>query len=816
MRPVAGVVQRLFLTWLMSTLGLSSAWAQHPFVTHWDARYDGLVTLPVDVDRTGYDFVVLWGDGTFRLWKDGDNPASLTKVYDEPGIYEIRISGDFPSIKYLCPGESQGSVYDQLLRVDQWGDIEWDSMECAFGQARHVQIFATDSPDLSGVNSMAYMFAGARSMNDDLSQWDVSTITDMRGTFMGLSTVGGGMQFNGDISTWDVSNVTSMVDMFHAAAYFNSDISGWDVGSVTDMSRMFRSAYAFSRNLGSWDVSNVTNMDSMFENTGDSYNPNVGGWDVGNVTSMERMFLNSSAISIGVNRNLGNWNIGKVKSMRNMLDYAAMSVDNYDATLIGWASQSPHVQDNVEVGVLGLEYCTGRAARQHLILQHGWSFVGDEKTEDCPDAFITRWKTDNPGPSADNQVTLPIHPDENYNFEIFWGDGTSTHWKTGDNPALLTHTYDKPGTYFIHITGTFPRIYFNFSGDRQKIISVMSWGDIQWSSMEHAFAGAVNLDLFGSAGAPDLSDVTSTWSMFEGAASLTADLNHWDVSNIELMVAMFKDAYNFNGNISDWDVSNVVSMVNMFRQAFSFNADIRFWNTSKVGFMRGMFRGASAFNQNLAYWNVALVSDMEEMFLNASVFDQSLGGWNVGQVGSMSNMLRHSGMSVENYDATLTGWGSLPFAQLGVVLGANGLVYCEARDARQALIDLYFWDITGDEYCGETELEAPKLLQPSDGAGITTHLVRLEWMPTEHANAYRIQVARSVDSFADAMLDDTTRETDLVVSGLNADDKYMWRVQALADSGAESRWSQVWSFIVEKEEDGENDDPLFSDRFEYP
>ena len=40
--------------------------------------------------------------------------------------------------------------------------------------------------------------------------------------------------FNGDISQWNVSNVTDMSSMFYKSA-FNGDISNWDVSNVRDM-----------------------------------------------------------------------------------------------------------------------------------------------------------------------------------------------------------------------------------------------------------------------------------------------------------------------------------------------------------------------------------------------------------------------------------------------------------------------------------------------------------------------------------------------------------------------------------------------------
>jgi surface protein len=45
-------------------------------------------------------------------------------------------------------------------------------------------------------------------------------------------------EFNQDISNWDVSNVTDMRRMFSGCFRFNQDIGGWDVSKVTDMQEM--------------------------------------------------------------------------------------------------------------------------------------------------------------------------------------------------------------------------------------------------------------------------------------------------------------------------------------------------------------------------------------------------------------------------------------------------------------------------------------------------------------------------------------------------------------------------------------------------
>lgn len=327
-----------------------------------------------------------------------------------------------------------------------------------------------------------------------------------------------------------------------------------------------------------------------------------------------------------------------------------------------------------------------------------------------PTDFVTTWKTDNPGTSNSSSITIPTEG-TGYNYEVDWDDdGTFDQTGiTGD----VTHDFGVPGEYTIRIRGDFPQIYFTFPSDNTKLIRVDQWGTNPWRSMQSAFYGADNLAITAT-DTPDLSNVTDTSFMFY-TADFTGDLSNWNVSNVTDMNTMFAST-TYNGDLSNWNVSNVANMAYMFQGASAFTGDLSSWNVSNVTDMTLMFSGATAFNSDLSSWNVGNVTSMYGMFTNAGTFNTNLSNWNVSNVYDMTNMLNNTNLSVENYDATLTGWSG-QILQSGVSLGAQGLTYCNAINQRQSIIDTYGWTISGDSACVipvEQEITDTELVE-SDG-----------------------------------------------------------------------------------------------------
>ena len=123
--------------------------------------------------------------------------------------------------------------------------------------------------DVSNIDSF-YNYNGYKGLFEktkfkyiDISDWDVSKVTDMVSMFAGCEK----LESVGDISNWDVSKVTNMAYMFEDCEKLKSvgDISDWDVSKVTIMTFMFYGCASFNQDISGWDVSKVTATVGMFD-----------------------------------------------------------------------------------------------------------------------------------------------------------------------------------------------------------------------------------------------------------------------------------------------------------------------------------------------------------------------------------------------------------------------------------------------------------------------------------------------------------------------------------------------------------------------
>ncbi|WP_375334509.1 BspA family leucine-rich repeat surface protein [Flagellimonas sp. C4] len=397
---------------------ITSAEDPSTFVTKWVTE-QAFESIIIGVQQnTEYDFTINWGDGTIEN-VSFTNESVFFHAYDEAGTYTIAIEGVFPAIDM----SSGAATADKLVGIQQWGAIQWQSMESAFDGCKDlVEYTTTDVPDLSNVGSMSGMFRDCELFygNHTIGDWDTSNVTDMSEMFKSANS------FNQDIGDWDTSNVISMFAMFRNATFFNQDIGGWNTSNVQDMSVMFRFANSFNQDIGDWDTSKVTTMNSMFFNA-EAFNQDIGDWNTSKVTNMAFMFLNANSFDQDIgdwntskviemqsmfagadlfNQDIGGWDTSKVKDMTAMfsgassfdqdlgswnissllgaeimLDNSGISPENLSSTFIGWnnfVEQNNGPQD-LNLGVDNLTYCGNDAllAANNLFSNYGWQFFGN-------------------------------------------------------------------------------------------------------------------------------------------------------------------------------------------------------------------------------------------------------------------------------------------------------------------------------------------------------------------------------------------------------------------------------------------------------
>ena len=160
-------------------------------------------------------FTVDWGDGNSDTITSDTDPA-MDHTYASGGTYDIALYGVI--------GEwNTGTTTDRtkVTDVKQWG------VNFTAGTFQNFTNLTSDTaPGHPFVTSFANFYGDCSNFDGDITNWDVSGVSLMNGTFNRASV------FNQDISSWDTSSVLSMSGMFNDATAFNQNIGGWDISSV--------------------------------------------------------------------------------------------------------------------------------------------------------------------------------------------------------------------------------------------------------------------------------------------------------------------------------------------------------------------------------------------------------------------------------------------------------------------------------------------------------------------------------------------------------------------------------------------------------
>lgn len=170
----------------------------------------------------------------------------------------------------------------------------------------------------------------------------------------------------------DLFNLESVSEMFFDASSFNDDISNWDVSLVTNLSKAFQNASTFNRDIGAWNTSSTVTMSAMFAGA-TSFNQDISNWDVSKVTAMNSMFSGNGAFNQDISKWTFNLNVGLDNFMNNKSNYSPVF---YDKLLQNLASRNWAGRTTVKsLGMGTNKYTAAGAAHRATLVSSGWTIT---------------------------------------------------------------------------------------------------------------------------------------------------------------------------------------------------------------------------------------------------------------------------------------------------------------------------------------------------------------------------------------------------------------------------------------------------------
>ncbi|MDX2190290.1 MAG: BspA family leucine-rich repeat surface protein [Bacteroidota bacterium] len=672
-------------------IGMLKAQAQ-PFVTEWNLTIpgSGSTQLTFGVETAGtvnYNWATipiatLTGSGTFT--------GIIASITGLPA--NSRISLSITSTNFRRFNMNNGADAIRLTNIVQWGNTAWTSMSGAFAGCGFISgRSAVDSPNLSNVTDMAYMFQNS--------------------------------SFNQPIGHWNVSNITNMSFMFNSNTSFNQTLGGWNISNVVFMQYMFYNASAFNQPLGSWGTKLNPNviLDVFIENSGINgfnYDNLLNGFSATSVTGRIMGAVGINYCSAGSARSTltssKGWTISDAGIATGSVSITTQPLANaytcigqmYTFSVTGNGSKLGYIWSNnqsftntMTTSVLGTYFVDitgtcGTVRSNPAILNNGFPNIFTQPTSE---AICS-------GNSA-NLLVLAQGAGLNYKWSsgetttgisksvsgIYQATVTGSCGIAVSNPATVQVNFSTAITTqpISIITTSGVPITFSVSATGSNLSYMWSNGLSTTHQISTSIPGTYFVTVSGSCGkvisnpAHLNSEFVTIWDLAQigsGPNSLGLDVNssglvsyRWEtfpVSTLSGSGTFFGNSLAITGLPTDQKIRLRISPVNFnqfwFSQSFERLRliDIQQWGTtvwqtmnssfsnctnltsitasdipnlSQATSLASMFSGCEnlSFIPNIGSWEISNVTNLSYMFTYSS-FNQSIGGWNTTNVTDMS------------------------------------------------------------------------------------------------------------------------------------------------------------------------------------
>ena len=595
----------------------------------------------------------------------------------------------------------------------------------------------------SDVTNMASWFNGRYNFNEDISHWDVASVTTMQSMFYNATS--NTSIFNSDLSKWDVSSVRNFQYTFSGAESFNADISGWDVSKANDMRGMFAHADAFNVDISGWNTRLVSEMNGMFQGA-NIFNQDIGNWNVSLVINMSGMFFGAGSF----NQDLSDW-----------------CVPNIDEEPSSFSQSSPLSRANkpqwgrCPVRKLTPTEPSNEAINQSITPTLSW--IGDDRAS----SYEVIVSTDNFSTYTINETTtstsFDITSELEYSTDYSWvvrgsnttGDGDTGPWS--DDQSFTTQSLPPVELSIPDTTGD--------EGDTLVIPVITS--DLSGKNIT-----AIDIDITHDTSMVEIVSVNRSETIF---------------SNVVTVTNLVGNSYRIGGSSSsEINGSGVLIYIHVFLEKDG---------TSTLELNSTLNEGEVSANSTNGTITIIDTSPPDA----PSLTTPSDGADDIQlsptlEWSSVSGATSYSvEISSDNFSSSQTYSTSSTSQEVGPLTYETSYSWRVKSSNENGESG---WSDTRTFTTQVEPVEQITLSSPSDESTGVTLTPTLSWSEDSNSDSYTLQV--STDGFESFVVNESLTETSFTTPELEYNTTYSWRVRGTNSSG-DGDYSEVWTFTTQVE-----------------
>ncbi|MEO1021513.1 MAG: BspA family leucine-rich repeat surface protein [Bacteroidota bacterium] len=605
--------------------------------------------------------------------------------------------------------------------------------------------------DVSSVTDMRLMFFGADSFNGDLGSWDVSNVRTMDEMFEEA------LSFNGDLGSWDVSNVTNMDDMLDGSGLspsnYDSLLIGWAGQQVQQNVELGAEGLIFcageeargqlTSSPNNWTITDAGGGGSA---CGAGDRPFITTWETTQSDRQIRIALSNAftynfdfvwkdsrsgqVVRQGTHTSdNGNFNknLSQFVPGTYILEISGLfpRFSNYDKAQlkdvnqwgdIAWGSMNRSFQNWPGAGFSATDAPDLSAVTDMQRMFEGTPFFNDDLSSwDVSTIEDMQFMFNDAVSFNRNLISWDVSSVTNMN--TMFGDATSFNGDVSswDVSSVTNMTSMLNGSGLS--VANYDALLIGWAG--QEVQQGISFG-----------AGGLSF-CEGEEARNQLISSPNNWRITDEGKAVSCDFNDlrafittWQVEAGDVIIIPMDEGFTYNFNFVWKNVQNeviqsgnhtseegefatdfssvapgtyILEIKGLFPRFFGYDKaqlkDVNQWGDIAWGSMQESFKDwpGEEFSATDVP-NLDEVTDLSGMLLNAGSFNGDLSSWDVSNVTDMEEMLDGTGLSVANYDTLLIGWAGQQVQQ-NVVLGAAGLVFCNAEEAVNTLTESFNWTI---------------------------------------------------------------------------------------------------------------------------